>query len=168
MVTARDVGSFQRPISVPGASDRCFAPRMSELNRRHCTLFANKVRDPPQAWNLNVIPDSEVAMSVAAALLDCRGFNEDQTRATLREFAEMHDVPISWLSIPRHVLTHRRNDDAIFQLNRTDSEGFKEQRVSHRRLFPQIKRLWRPSCELTSINSNAIFDLNQENEYFIG
>src|SRR4029079_7315420 len=62
---------------------------------------------------MSVIPDAGVAVGDAPALLDRGRLEEYRAGAALRELAEVHQVPVADLSVPRRVLAHRRHHNAI-------------------------------------------------------
>ena len=87
---------------------------MPELDRRHRAVLLQEAGDAFQRRGLAVVPQPDVAMGDAALRRHRRGLDHDDAGAALREFAEMHEVPVIGDAIDRRILAHRRKQDAIF------------------------------------------------------
>ncbi len=104
----------ERRIAEPGPLHARLAPRMGELDRRHRAVVAQKRRDPRKRSDLVIMPYAEIAVGDAAFGNHSGGLRHHDSGAALREFPEMHQVPVVRHAVIRRVLAHRRYDDAVF------------------------------------------------------
>ena len=88
-------------------------------------MLLDERRDASQSGNLRIVPDAGIAVSYAAAFLDRSGFHEDSAGAALRELAEVHEMPVRHHPVARGILAHRRNDDAVAQLDAAQLDRLK-------------------------------------------
>ena len=67
--------------------------------------------------------ESEATVADAAAALDARRFDDEQSRARIGEHAEVIEVPVGGHAVVGAVLAHRRNDDAVreFEIGELDA-----------------------------------------------
>ena len=76
-----------------------------------------------------VTPDAEVLWTDAAFRQDRRCFCHDQSRATDRATAEMHEMPVVSQSVSARVLAHGRDKDAVGEFDIANRERIEQ--VSH-------------------------------------
>src|ERR1700716_3841693 len=75
---------------------------------------------------MRIVPDPRVAVGDAAALLHRGRLDEYDAGAALGELAEMDEMPVGDFAVARRVLAHRRNDDAVPQLDVADLQLVKQ------------------------------------------
>ena len=92
---------------------RRLAPGMSNLNRRHSTLFTHEIGDPAILWNVAVVLDTGTGIGLAANIFDGGLFAEYYASASDRHSPHMDHLPIGRPSIHRMVLAHGRGNDPI-------------------------------------------------------
>ena len=69
-------------------------------------------------------------MGDAAVTLHMGRLDDDEAGAGIGEHAEMGDVPIAGAAVTGAVLAHRRDDDAVVELDAGELDG-REQRCGH-------------------------------------
>ena len=99
LLAAVEVGLRERAVAVPRARHARLAPGMRELDCRHRTLALHEFSDSSQTWYVRVVPDADVAVRDAAALLHRGGLDEHDAGAALRELAEVHQVPVGDVAV---------------------------------------------------------------------
>jgi len=100
-----------------------------QLHPRDAALFVNETNDAPQRPDVIVTPDAEVLRTDAAFRQDRRRFCHDQSRATDRAAAEMHEMPVVSQPIGARVLTHGRDKDAAGKFDIANRQRIEQ--VSH-------------------------------------
>jgi len=84
-----------------------------------------------ETGHMSVVPDAGVAVRDASARLDGGCLDEDDARAALREFAQMHEMPVGHVPVARRVLAHRRHDDAVARRDAAQLDRLEKQRLAH-------------------------------------
>src|SRR5262249_45427052 len=72
------------------------------------------------------------AMRDAALGLDRARLDEDGGGTALREFSEVHKVPVGDKAVLRRILAHGRDHDAVLQRNFAKRDRRKQHGLSHR------------------------------------
>jgi len=91
-----------------------------------------------QRLNENIIPYAKVAQGAAAAALDFGRLDDNQARATGRELAGVHQMPVGRESLDRRILVHRRHHNTVAQLDAPDRKRREQQHLGHG-LFPRTR-----------------------------
>ncbi|OIQ79824.1 hypothetical protein GALL_384370 [mine drainage metagenome] len=122
----------QLAAAVPGHPARRLAPGVRQLDAdRNRRVLAQRVEHPPQRRLVGVGPQAEVARRDAPDRLDRGGLDDQQPGARQRELAEVDQVPVAGAAVVGRVLAHRRDRDAVGQLELAEPDRA-EQRA-HRR-----------------------------------
>ena len=74
--------------------------------------------------------EAEAAMGDAAVALHMGRLDDDEAGSRISEHAEMGDVPVAGAAVIGAVLAHRRDDDAVVELDAGELDG-REQRCGH-------------------------------------
>ena len=89
----------------------------------------NESNDGAQGLGVIVTPNAEVLWADAAFRQDRGRLCHDQSRATDGATAEMHEMPVLRQPVSARVLTHRRDKDAVGELQIANRERIEQ--VSH-------------------------------------
>ena len=92
---------------------------MGQLDARAHALPVNEANDPAQFGNMLILPDAQIAGRDAPLRSDRSRLQQDHPRASLRARSQMNQVPVVGKSIPGRILAHRRDPDAVGELNGT-------------------------------------------------
>ena len=101
---------------------------MRELDAGQGTLTLYEGCNSGKARDVRIVPDAGIAVRDAPARLDRGRLDEDDAGAALRKFAKVYQMPVGDMPIARRVLAHRRDDDAIARLYRSQLDGLEEAR----------------------------------------
>ena len=123
LVTACMVFRRQCSVTVPWPLHARLPPRMSELNRRHRSIGAQKRSDALERRNLSVMPQTEVAMGDAPFGDHSRRLGHHDAGAALCELAEMNQMPVIGHAVLGRVLAHRRNHDPVLRRDAAQGNG---------------------------------------------
>jgi len=107
---------------------RRLAPGMSNLDRRHRTLFAHEIGDPALLWNVEIVTATGTGIGLAANIFDGSFLAEYYASASDRHSPHMDHLPIGRPSIHRMVLAHGRGNNPISNRQSTKGDGFKKLR----------------------------------------
>ncbi len=89
-------------------------------------VFADRVEDPGEGPLRRRVVEAEIGRRDAGLRRDGRGFQRQEAGARLGELAEMRHVPIGRRPAAGRVLAHRRDDDAVFQFEVVEAQGFEQ------------------------------------------
>ena len=113
--------------AIPGCCARGLASRMRQLDaERHRRILAHPFQHPTQRGFGVVRIEAEVVRRDAAIGGHRGGFDDQQSGAGQRELAQMDEVPVGGLAVFGRVLAHRRDDDAVGQLQLAQAEWCEE------------------------------------------
>ncbi len=122
---------FQRLAAFPRALRRALAAGMRELDAELGVAHAARLRDHARKRRLVVVAvEAETAVGDAAGTLDMRRLDDHQRGAGMRHHAEMHQVPVIGAAVVAGILAHRRDDEAVRQLE-TGELDRREQSTAH-------------------------------------
>jgi hypothetical protein len=93
-------------------------------------LRVNELNNSRESGDVSIAPKPEIAGGDAALWEDCRGFKDDQASATLNTATQVNEVPIGGEAVPRRVLAHGRDTDAVGKADRTELQRRKK-RMAH-------------------------------------
>ena len=82
-----------------------------------------------------VRPEAHVGVGDAAFGQNGGRLDGQQRRARQREMAEMDEVPVGHAAVDGRVLAHRRDDDAVGQLEGTDAKRCKQRAHANFSIF---------------------------------
>jgi hypothetical protein len=104
---------------------------VSQLNANRTVICVHEINHSLQRLDLSVIPQAQIRSSNPATRVDSSTFRQDETCATERELPKVNHMP--WCSAPSicGMLAHRRDDNAIFQLQVSKSQRLKQKRLIH-------------------------------------
>lgn len=129
-VTANErLAAFPRPPAARLASG------VAELDARGRAALADEPGHARELGHERVAPQAEIADGAAAAPLDLGRFHDHQAGAAGRVAARVHQVPVVGEAVDGRVLVHRRDDDAVAQLEAADAQRAEEDRRGHWRVF---------------------------------
>ena len=102
---------------------------MGQLDADGRTVLVNEVDDRLQGLDLAVLPQAEIGGADAPARVDRRALGEDQAGAAQRELSEVNEMPGRGVTGVGGMLAHRRDHDAVLQLQvpkleRLEEDGF--------------------------------------------
>lgn len=69
--------------------------------------------DTGKRFNMDVLPDAEIARRDAAAIFHGSGFDDDESRSPDGTAAQVNQMPIVGKAVLGGVLAHGRDSDAI-------------------------------------------------------
>jgi len=111
----------------PGRGARSFAARMTQLNAdRNRRIGTNIFQHRAQSRFGIVVPQAKVARGNAANRLNRGGLNNQQARPGKRQLPKMDAMPCGGLAFAGGILTHRRNNNAVFQCQLANMRCAKE------------------------------------------
>lgn len=111
------IGDGDQRTAFPRLAARCLAARMRELHRHgDLRILADRREYRTQRGFGHVVPEAEITGRDASVGLDGGRLDEQHARARPRELAEMDHVPRGGFAALRRVLTHRRDENAIREL----------------------------------------------------
>src|SRR5207248_8902173 len=102
-------------------------------------LVVNETNDTPQRLHMSVAPDAKILRTDAALRQDRGRFSHHQSRAPNRATAEMDEMPVVRQTVAARVLTHRRDKDAVGELQIPNRERIEQ--VRHTKLSIAMSRL---------------------------
>src|ERR1700730_699042 len=118
----------QRTTTLPAAHGAALAPGMGQLQSGHRSIGVNELGNAGQHRNVFVRPDPEIPGSNPPARLDGGSFRHHEPGATNGPRTQMSQMPIRRESILCPILAHRRNPDAVTQVDLPQ--------------FPRCKKQW--------------------------
>ncbi len=107
------LGGQERAMSGEGSLGAGLAAGMGQLNGCAGALRVNELNNSPESGNVSIAPKPEITGGDAALGKDSGGFQDDQAGATLNAATQVDEVPISGEAVPRRVLAHGRDTDAV-------------------------------------------------------
>ena len=123
---------------------------MRQLNPRDRTLLLDKMEDARQHFHVLIFVYAKIAGRNTAIRKNRAGFGHHQPGAANGAASEMDQMPVIGKAVPRTVLTHRRNSNAVLESDGTQSERFKQMR--HGDSIPQ--------ATIRSLETNGKVPLN--------
>ena len=114
----------------PRLERRRLAPRVRQLHAdRHRRPAAHRGQRPRERGFGGVVVQAEVGPADPAGGLNRGGLGDQQAGAGLRQRAPVLDMPVVGLTVDRRVLAHRRDHDAVRQLQRAQRQ--RGEQVAH-------------------------------------
>src|SRR5438128_2228322 len=86
---------------------------MGQLHPGDASMFMDETDDSTQHLDMPIGPDTEVLRADASLGENGRCLSHDQSRATNRPAAEMHEMPVVRVAVLARILTHRRHEHPI-------------------------------------------------------
>src|SRR6185369_2928902 len=116
-------------VAFPRPARARFAAGVRQLHSGDAALVVNETNDTPQRLDMSVAPDAKILRTDAALRQDRGRFGHHQSRAADRATAEMDEMPVVSQTVAARVLTHRRDKDAVGELQIANRERIEQ--VSH-------------------------------------
>jgi hypothetical protein len=101
-----------------------------QLHPGDTALFVNEADDSSQRLNVSVHPDTKVLWADPAFWKDGGCFGKHQPSSAYCPAAQMHEVPVVYVSIGAGVLAHWRNKYAVGKCDAANGEGIEQ--MSHK------------------------------------
>ena len=111
------LAGVEPPAAAPRRVHRRLAAGVRDLDSRHGAVLAHERGDAPERRDLVIRPDARVVRADAALRRDAAGLDDHGTRAAGRARAEVHEMPVGGHALDRGVLAHRRDPDAVAELD---------------------------------------------------
>src|ERR1700760_734836 len=100
---------------------------MADLDSDRGVLTLHEGDQRLEAFDLGFVPDTEIMLIDEADILDRGDLDKDEPEAAQRVAAEMHQMEIAaGVAGFGAVMDHRRNDEAVFQLEAADIDRLEQ------------------------------------------
>ena len=106
-----------RCLPVPWPTLGRLTTGVRNLQTGYSAFRRNKIRQPLQAVNLTIVPDTQIAVRAPPVAFYRRGLRIDQRRSAQHKTAKVHQMPVVRIAIFCAVLTHWRDRNAIFKFD---------------------------------------------------
>jgi hypothetical protein len=98
---------------------------VGQLDSRDGALLPNELENAREHFDVLVFPNPKILRADAAFGQDGGRLGENERRAPDGAASEMDEVPVGSEPILARILAHRRDDDAVAELDLAEAEGRK-------------------------------------------